>query len=175
MFTLESSSSNERVLVGQIGRPHGLAGWVRIRDLTDNPNRFRRGQVVWVGERLLEIVGAHREGEELRVKFAGLTDRMAVEQLRYAWLEIETGHRRRLDAEEFWPDQLEGLLVRTEQGELVGRVREVIEGVGQDRLRIELEEDGGLQDLPFVRDLVPRVDLEQGELLINPPLNWLLS
>ncbi|MDE0232746.1 MAG: ribosome maturation factor RimM [bacterium] len=160
-----SSSSTDRVVVGRVGRPHGLDGTVYVWPDTDDPRRFESGaRVLASGRGALEVEGTRVHLERLLVKFAEVSDRAAAERLRGADLYVEERQRRPLGPEEFWPDELEGLEVRSPTGRTVGRVRRVESSDAQSRLVIETE--SGLREVPFVDELVPTVDLVQGYLTL---------
>ena len=72
------------------------------------------------------------------------------------------------DPEEFYDHQLVGLTVRTVGGEAVGQLAEVLHLPGQDVLSIR-RPDGTEVLVPFVAVMVPTVDLDSGEVLIDPP------
>ena len=132
---------------------------------TDDPHRFEPGARVMVaGRRQLEVEGTRIHLERLLVKFVGVSDRASAEKLRGAELFIEERQRRPLGAEEFWPDELEGLEARTPTGQLVGRVRGVEWSEAQSRLLIQTE--AGLREVPFVDELVPSVNLAEGYLTL---------
>jgi 16S rRNA processing protein RimM len=77
---------------------------------------------------------------------------------------IDPAERRDLDPDEFWPDELVGLSARSENGDLLGEVVDVIEGPAQFRLVIQ--SPSGTFEVPFVAALVPQVDLEAGSLVL---------
>lgn len=162
--SLRSNSSTDRVPVGRIGPPHGLDGAVYVRPDTDDPSRFAPGSSLQAGDREMRVERTRRSPDRLFVKFVGICDRTAAEQLRGLRLYIDDGQRRELGSGEYWPDQLEGLEVRTPSGESVGRVRGVIWADVQDRLVIETS--AGLREVPFVDDLVPSVQVEEGYLVL---------
>ena len=120
------------------------------------------------GRGALEVERTRIHLERLLVEFVGVSDRTSAEELRGAELYIEERQRRPLGAEEFWPDELVGLEVRTAKGRKVGRVREVEWSDAQNRLVIET--DSGLREVPFVDELVPAVNLPDGYLtVVNLP------
>lgn len=116
------------------------------------------------GRGALEVERTRIHLERLLVKFVEVSDRRSAEELRGAELYIEERQRRPLDSEEFWPDQLEGLEVRTPAGQMVGRVRGVEWSDAQSRLVIETR--SGLREVPFVDELVPSVNLPGGYLTL---------
>ncbi len=166
----------DRVIVGRVGRPHGLSGEVVVIPDTDNPHRFRPGATVYAAatvEHRLVVQAVRHRRESLLVAFESLHDREAAETLRGAVLTIEASERRRLEPGEFWPDQLEGLEVRDPAGNRLGVVTEAIATGSQDRLEVELA-GGRRVDVPFVGELVPEVRPDEGYVVVVP-LDGLLS
>lgn len=160
----------DRVIVGRVGRPHGLSGEVVVIPETDNPHRFRAGATVYAAateERRLVVQAVRRHRGSLVVGFESFRDREAAETLRGAVLTIEASERRRLRPGEFWPDELEGLEVRDPAGNRLGVVTEVIAAESQDRLQVELA-GGRRVDVPFVGELVPDVRPDEGYLVVVP-------
>lgn len=161
------------VVVGRIGRPHGLKGEVTVEVRTDDPEgRLAPGTSVRTDPAAAGplTVGAGRvHGGRLLLAFEGYDDRGAAERLRGVLLvaDVDPGERPE-DPEEFFDHQLVGLLVRTVGGEDVGVLHEVLHLPGQDVLAVR-RPDGGEVLVPFVASMVPTVDLEGGEVLVDPP------
>lgn len=154
------------VVVGRIGRAHGLSGHVIVHPDTDNPRRFRAGASIDASGRMLTVVSSTPVDGGIRVRFEGVDDRTAAESLRGTVLRISEGERRRLHADEYWPEELIGLRVVETDGREVGTVTGHVEGIAQDRLVIA--GPGGEVEIPFVAELVPEVDLAAGLLRLGP-------
>lgn len=164
-----SSSTDSPVVVGRIGRPHGVRG--RVTVVAAHPARFQPGARFVTDEPeprplVVRTVGRHAKGA-LILGFEGITDRDAAEELRGANLTIPQSARRQLEEEEFWPEELEGLEVRSPGGRQLGWVTGVVFGEAQDRLALELLE-GRNVEVPFVDELVKEVRIEEGFLVIEP-------
>lgn len=100
------------------------------------------------------------------VSFLEIADRDGAEDLVGEELIVSSSDRRSLGADEFWPDQLVGLLVRDRSGLEVGRVRDVDDSTPQARLVIATA--SGDVEVPFVDDLVPEINLDDGYLVVAP-------
>jgi len=160
-----------QVIVGRIGRAHGLRGEVVIAVRTDEPDlRFAVGAQVEAEQRGTFTVAAARwHSGLLLVAFAGIADRTAASELAGTWLSVDTSSLPPTgDPEEFRDHELIGLSVRTVAGQPVGVVSDVLHH-GQDLLVIRPADSGEDRLVPFVAPLVPEVDLEAGVLVINPP------
>ncbi|MDX6344285.1 MAG: rRNA processing protein RimM [Trebonia sp.] len=161
-----------QVTVGRIGRPHGIRGDVVVGVRTDEPElRFAPGSRLdtdpaEVGP--LTVAGRKWHSGELLVRFEGVTGRDAAAELRGAWLTVDSATiAPPKDPDEFRDADLVGLSVRTVDGTQVGTVDDVLHS-GQDVLVIK-SADGRETMVPFVKPLVPDVDIPGGMLTINPP------
>jgi 16S rRNA processing protein RimM len=170
---VEAVSDTQRV-VGRIGRPHGLRGEVTVQVRTDFPElRFARGVVLRgdTGATLtVETVRPHRGA--LLVRFAGISDRAAAAELRGRILSVDAAELPDLaDPDDFYDHQLEGLVAVGLDGTTLGTVREVIHAPASDLL--VLGTDHGEVLVPFVRAIVPEVDLGAGRVVLDPPAGLL--
>ncbi|HEY6295329.1 MAG TPA: ribosome maturation factor RimM [Streptosporangiaceae bacterium] len=168
-----------RVIVGRVGRPHGVRGELMIGVRTDEPDlRFAVGAVldasrepVPTGDQdTLTVARTRWHSGQLLVAFAGITDRTAAGELTGSWLSVDSAQLPRTgDPDEFRDHELIGLSVRTPDGEQVGVVTDVLHH-GQDLLVIKRPDSGGEECLvPFVKAIVPEVDVDAGLLVIDPP------
>lgn len=164
-----SSSTEPRIPVGLVGKPHGVRGEVTVAPLTDNPERFAAGARFRTDDgRRLEVAASRSHRGALLVKFVGCDDRTAAEELRGVNLTISASERRPLDDGEFWPDQLEGMAVLGTDGTRLGTVVSVVLGDAQDRLVVELT-GGGTVEVPFVDGIVGEVHPSGGFVVVDPP------
>jgi 16S rRNA processing protein RimM len=161
-----------QLVVGRIGRPHGIRGDVTVEVRTDDPEpRFAPGtslatEPAATGPLLVESRRWH--SGVLLVRFAGVTDRDRAEELRGTLLVVDSADIPPTDdPDEFHDHELIGLAVSTVGGEPVGEVTDVLHH-GQDLLVVRLAGQGEAY-VPFVRALVPEVDLDGGRLVIDPP------
>ena len=167
-----STDGGERVevVVGRIGRPHGVRGEVSVDVRTDEPERrFAPGATLRADGRVsdpLTVLAARPHGARLLVTFEQVSDRTAAETLRGATLFAALAEGERpADPEEFYDHQLVGLVVRTEQRGIVGRVSDVLHLPSQDVLAVA-SDDGREALVPFVAELVPSVDLDAAEVTV---------
>jgi 16S rRNA processing protein RimM len=154
------------VVVGVIGRPHGLRGEVAIDLRTDEPERrFAVGQQVRAedGPRTFTVSSCRDHSGRTLVTFAELADRTAVEEVRGTRLVVDVAaDEQPADDGEFYDRQLVGLRVLDAAGSDVGAVTAVVHLPAQDAL--EVLTAAGPRLVPFVLDLVPEVDLERGHV-----------
>lgn len=168
------------VVVGIVGRAHGLRGDVAVDLRTDEPEvRFSPGSVLGTeGSSATLTVVSMRDGAagRLVVRFAEAPDRTAAEGLRGRVLTASVDAYQRPvgdDPEEYYDRQLRGLRVIDSSGTQVGVVAEVIHLPSQDLLAVKT--DAGERLVPFVSGLVPHVDLAAGTAQLAEAASGLLD
>lgn len=169
MTNEQAAGDAEEVVVGRVGRAHGLRGEVFVEPRTDEPDRrFALGAVLAArapdGATRpggLVVAAARTQQGRLVLAFEGVVDRTGAEQLHGTVLAVAVDPAERPDdPEEFYDHQLVGLRAESLDGDAVGMVREVLHTGAQDLLVIDR---GGREALvPFVAALVPDVDLGAG-------------
>jgi 16S rRNA processing protein RimM len=168
-------SDTIEVLVGRIGKPHGVRGHVTVDVRTDEPERrFAAGArlkaVPPQGSALqltaLTVAATRWHQGVLHVLFEEVGDRNEAEAVRgvllYASLDVDA---RPDDPEEYYDHQLVGLQGVARDGRVLGQVAEVLHLPMQDVL--VLRHEGRDQLVPFVADIVPVVDLAAGRVVVE--------
>jgi 16S rRNA processing protein RimM len=157
-----SSTEPERHVIGRLGRPHGLDGFLGIYIDEDDLVSLETGSVVYVGDQPHTVRQVRRTDRGFQIAFQDVTDRERADEIRGS--NVAVAQRRPLVEGEFWPEQLVGLLVVDDSGAEIGRVERVLNGPGQVRLLVR--GDTAVFEVPFVDALVPMVDLENGRIEI---------
>lgn len=166
--------STIEVVVGRIGKPHGIKGEVTIDVRTDEPDRrYVPGAVLRAqaprggafGHPQVTVERARWHQTTLLVTFAELADRNQAESARGVLLHAEiAADERPEDPDEFYDHQLVGLAAHDVAGARLGEVTGLTHGA-QDLLQLRTT-DGRDVLVPFVSELVPEVDLDAGRLVI---------
>ncbi len=162
-----------RVVVGRIGRAHGIHGLVSVDVRTDEPERRLAPGVVLETDPPergpLVVVGGRVHSGRLLLELEGIEDRTAAEGLRGTELLVEVdADEQPEDPEEWYDHQLVGLRVVGLDGTVYGSVAEVVHLPMQDLLAVR--NDVGDEFLvPFVAQFVPEVDLRAGRVVLVPP------
>lgn len=164
--------SDELVVVGRVGRAHGIRGDVAVEPRTDVPDlRFADGAVlgtVPADRGPLTVESTRWHSGRLLVRFAGVGDRTGAEGLAGTWLVIERSQVGDAGADAWWDHELVGLRAERSSGELLGTVTDVVHAPAQDLLAIT-SGDGRETLVPFVAAFVPLVDPAGGRLVVDPP------
>ncbi|HVT21090.1 MAG TPA: ribosome maturation factor RimM [Mycobacteriales bacterium] len=161
-----------QLVVGRIAKAHGIAGEVVVEVRTDDPeHRYTVGAALDTDparDAPLTIAAARWHSGRLLVRFEGVGDRNAAEALRGTLLVAESDTSRAGDDDDFWDHDLVGLSAVTVGGEPIGTVSAVLHPPGAALLVV----DRGMRGealVPFVRDIVPQVDIDGGRLTVDPP------
>ncbi len=149
-------------MIGGLGRPHGLDGFLGIYIDEEDLVSVEPGSEVFLGDLRHVVREVRRTDRGFQIAFEKVADRDSAEEIRRAIVSV--ARRRPLVAGEYWPEQLTGLEVFDEAGNEVGVVERVVNGPSQDRLLVR--GTGGVFEVPFVDALVPVVDLDEGRIEI---------
>jgi 16S rRNA processing protein RimM len=160
-------------VVGRIGRPQGIKGEVTVEVRTDDPDdRFAPGRVLQTEPEErgpLTVETSRMQGKYLVVRFEGPTDRNDAEALRDTILRISTADLPSLaEEDEYYDTQLIGLRAVLTDGSELGEVSDVLHLPGGDVLVVQ-RALGTEALVPFVKLIVPTIDLAAGTALIDPP------
>ncbi|MBQ1075248.1 ribosome maturation factor RimM [Micromonospora sp. C31] len=197
------------LVVGRIGKPHGIRGEVTVEVRTDEPEaRFAPGMVLRTmpgaaprpvpsdrvprtmpgaapaqdapeqghafrvpAELVVESARAHQG--RILVAFEGIGDRDVAEALRGTLVAVDSADvAPPEDPEEFHDHQLVGLAVVTPDGDRLGEVARIDHAPASDLLVLRRPE-GGTALIPFVKAIVPEVDLAGGRVVVDPPAGLL--
>jgi len=144
------------VVVGRVGKSHGLDGSFVVEGASETPERFDVGAELVVDGEVAKIVASKEARGRPVIRLDRRVSRGATLQVSRESLE-PTGEG------EYYVFQLVGLRVEEEGGRALGTVSEVAPGVANDVLEL----DSGVA-LPLVEDCVREVDLAGGRILIAP-------
>jgi 16S rRNA processing protein RimM len=161
------------VVIGEITRAHGLHGEMRVTPLTDRPERFADVTecVLWDQARdtreQRRVTGTRRQGAAVLLSLAGCSTVEAASALVGRLVALPETEALPLEPGQFYPWQLEGCRVLTEDGREVGRVTRIEQSAAQD---LWVVSDGSRERLiPAVAEIVLDVDVAAGRVVIRPP------
>jgi 16S rRNA processing protein RimM len=161
------------VVIGQILRPRGLRGELRVMPLTDDPARFEglATCVVWDVARdareIRRITAARQQGGAVVLALAGCDSAVAARALAGRLIAVPEDEARPPGPGRFYPWQLAGCRVTTEDGREVGRVIGIERSPAHD---LWVVADGAREYLvPAVPEIVVEVDLAGRRVVIRPP------
>jgi len=153
-------TENQSIRVGQIVGAFGLRGEVKVEPLTDFWQRFQKGSRLRLKGNWVTVEGFREHKNRPLLKLSGVDTIDAAEKLQWEYLEV-TGDRPDLDTDEFYADDLEGLMVVTVEGQELGEVDEVLATPAHPILVI-----GDIM-IPAVKEFVVIIDLEEERITVR--------
>ena len=171
-------NKNEWLTVGLITSCHGINGQVKVKSLSDFEERFLKPGIRWLQKeneppsKIKLDSGYKQPGKEsFIIKFEGINTRNQAEELKKYKILVETQKLPKLKKEEFHLLELVNLQVNIlENAELkiIGKVIN-LENEKNNLLVIELFKNQKKVLIPFVKEIVPLVDIKNNYLIIDPP------
>jgi len=171
-------NKNEWLIVGLITSCHGINGQVKVKSLSDFDERFLKPGIRWLQKeneppsKIELISGFKQPGKEtFIIKLQGINTRNLAEQLKKFKILVKTDNLPNLKKEEFHLLELINLKVKIlENNELkiIGKVIN-LENEKNNLLVIELFKNQKKVLIPFVKEIVPSIDIKNNFLIINPP------
>lgn len=135
-----------------------MGGFLGLYVEEDDLVLLQPGSVVYVDERPHTVTAIRRAGKGHQIAFAEIGGRDQAERIR--GLDVYVTRRRQLDVDEYWPEDLIGLEVRPGGGEVVALAQ------GPSQTRLVIEREASRFEIPFVSDLVPVIDIDEGYIEI---------
>ena len=170
-------NKDEWLTVGLITSCHGIKGQVKVKSLSDFEERFLKPGIRWLQKENeppseIELISGFKQPgkETFIIKFHGINNRNNAEQLKKYKILVKTNKLPKLRKEEYHLLELINLQVKTvENNELIiGKVTN-LENEKNNLLVIELFKNQKKVLVPFVKEIVPVVDIKNNFLIINPP------
>ena len=160
------------LLVGRIGAAHGVKGEVRIQSFTEDPLALTRyGPLATNRPGLgIEIVSARATTNMLVARLAGIADRDAAEKLNGVELYVERHLLPEPGDDDFYHADLIGLRAQLMDGTVLGEVTAIPNYGAGDILEVR-DPRGDTFLFPFTRKIVPEIRIDDGYLVIEPPLD----
>lgn len=158
--------SEPTIVVGKVTNAHGVRGEVSVLVLSEVPDRFAEGSAVWLQDgRRLVVEAAREDRGRLLIRFGGVGDRETAEALRGSFLVVPESALPELPEGSWWPHQLEGSEVLTEDGRTLGTLDEVVLNPAND-LWVTRDAEHELL-IPALRDVIVSVDVDAKRVVVR--------
>ena len=156
--------------VGVISSTHGVRGEVKVFPTTDDVKRFKKLKKVILDtgkEQLpLEIEGVKFLKQFVILKFRGIDNINDIEKYKGKSLLVDREHAVKLKKDEYFIADMIGMDVFTEEGELFGALKDVMETGANDVYIIEMS-DGKEVLVPAIKQCILDVDIENRKMVIH--------
>jgi 16S rRNA processing protein RimM len=155
------------VAVGRIGRAHGVTGELSVLVLSEVPERFADGAVLWLEDgRSLTVASSRPHKDRLLVRFREIPDRTVAETLSGALLVVSASSSPPLPEGSWWDHRIEGCTVETDTGRSLGVVTEIIHTAAND-IWTATDPDGLETLVPVLDDLLVSVDVDAKRIVVR--------
>ena len=171
-------NNDEWLIVGLITSCHGINGQVKVKSLSDFEERFIKPGLRWLQKeneppsKIELISGFKNPGKETFIlRFKGISTRNHAEKLKNCKILVKTNKLPKLNKEEFHLLELINLQVKmleNEELKIIGKVID-LENEKNNLLVIKLLKNQKKVLVPFVKEIVPLIDIKNNFIIINPP------
>lgn len=155
------SGAKPQTRVGQIVGTHGVKGGLKVRVLTDFPERFEPGNTVFFNETPHKILRSNWHKDQVRIQVEGVDSMTQAEGLKWEYVTVPGTAEPKLDKDEYLDRDLVGMRVVTVDGREVGILEAVIHAPAQDLFQI------GEVLIPTVKQFVKSIDLVGRQITVQ--------
>ncbi|HHW41438.1 MAG TPA: 16S rRNA processing protein RimM [Syntrophomonadaceae bacterium] len=159
------------ITVGQISKPYGLRGEVRVIPYTDFPDRFLTTKRLFIRQNTLFleklVERAYIKDNRIIIKLAGINTPEEAGKFRGALLQVPPEEVRALPEGSYYYFQIVGLPVYTLDGKLIGKVDEILNTGSNDVYLVKDPEKGKEILLPATKEVIKKVDLKERCIVVN--------
>ena len=159
----------EYLLLGEIVRPQGIRGEVKVRHYTDDPERFYDLDVVFLkrGENYDEVnvEDARVQGDDVYLKLEGIDDRNQAEKLRNIQLWVDRDNAVELGEDEVFIADILGAKAFDTQGNQLGVLRDVLTPGGVDVFVLKTPK-GNLM-FPALKEVLLEMNADEGRIVLD--------
>ncbi len=151
--------------VGFVRGPHGIQGELSIEPMTDFPDRFMPGSVLFAGDAKYHVRAVRTHKRALLVALEGIKTRNQAELLRGKLFEVPDGDLPTLEDDQYFRFDIVGIDVVDESGASLGTVAEVLE-TGADDVYIVRDEESELL-IPAIDSVVKEIDTGAKRMVVE--------
>ncbi|SHJ42788.1 16S rRNA processing protein RimM [Hathewaya proteolytica DSM 3090] len=162
----------EFLVIGEICKPHGVKGEVKVFSLTDNLSRFKELESVLINNKEYAIESCKLQSDRVILKLEGVNSMDEAERFRNAKIMVNREHGIELDEDSYYIADLIDCKVFDENRLYIGVLEEVIETGSND---VYLVKDDKKKEIlvPAIASIVKSVDIKNEEIVILPVEEWM--
>lgn len=157
--------------IGKIVSTRGLKGEVKIYSYTDNIDRFKELNFVYLDKKEDEILEIQKMSpvstNMVVLKFVGYDSIESVQKLINKSIYVDRENTYELDEDEILISDMIGMIVETVDGKIIGKLSDVLQYSAND-VYVVKSEDSKEYLIPAVYEIVPEINEEENKIIINP-------
>ena len=170
-------SKDRKILVGKIGKPHGVKGFVYFHYYGQDVSNLQLYDKLHVEDiNTFKLDKVQQKSNRLIIKLVGCDDRNLAENLRNKDIYVDEDDLPPLDEGEYYLYQLEGLVVKNLENRILGEVKGTFETKSNEVLVVESTEesiDSEERLLPYVKPhVVKEINPDEGFILVDWPESY---
>lgn len=156
---------NARLVVGEVLRPHGIAGMLKIRPYVDDKKRFLDLKKVYIDGVTHKVLKASVAADAVYVCLSGVADRNAAELFRGKFLEIDREDAVALEEGRYFVADVLGCAAVTETGKPIGVVADIESKSYADVYTLKTA-DGKRVVFPLLKDVLKEIDVDKRRVVL---------
>ena len=157
------SQSEDKIIIGKLGKTRGLDGTLKIIPLTDFVGRFDDLKKISVGGKVMQIDEVKHIGGEIFIKFFGIDDRETAKTLTNKFLTVDKKDAAPLEDGEFYTFDIIGCEVFDGE-KFFGKVENVLKTGSNDVFQVVGESE---ILIPALKSVVKKIDIAEKKILID--------
>lgn len=160
----------ELICVGAVSGARGIKGDLRIKSFTNDPEAIASYGPLYdeTASQTFKVRIIGQAKGQLVARFKGINDRTAAENLKGVRLYVPKSVLPKPEDDEFYVSDLIGLRAEDTEGAYLGTIR-AVENFGAGDVLELAGGDAGVVMVPFTEAAVPKIDIQEGLVLIDPP------
>ena len=155
----------QRLEVGQIVNTFGINGFIKVKPLTDDITRYDNLKNVYIKDSKYEIEQVKYHKDMVLLKFKGIDKIEQAEPLRNLYIEIDRKDGILEDGAYYIVDLI-GLTVITDENVILGKLDDVF-NTGSNDIYVVKDDKGKQLLLPAIKDVVKKIDIEEGKMIVH--------
>ena len=168
-----SEVHDELGMIGEVVKPHGIRGEIKVYLYSEQPENFKLYKKIVLQERTgsgtetYNVVKSREQGKLAILRLEGVGTREAAEALQGSKIWLNKADFPKLDSDEYYWHQLNGLMVMTETGQELGRVTNLFSTTAHDIMVVTGA--GNEFMIPVNGDIIRDIDVQGEIIIISPP------
>lgn len=150
--------------IGKIVNTFGIKGEVKVTPYTDDIEQFKKIKSIYVNNTLMQVQSAKFQKNVVILKLKDVDDMTAAENLRNSIIMVERS-KKKLPENTYYIADLIGLDVYTDEGTLLGKVKDIYNTGANDIYSIETESKEVL--LPAIKEVIKQIDIENKKIIVH--------
>ncbi len=153
------------LVIGQIVKPQGIKGELKVKSLTDSTSRFKGLKEVFIEEKKYKVLSAKIAPDFVILSLNSIFDRNIAETFRFKYISVERDNAVELEENNFFIVDILGCEILDDENNSYGKVIDVTQAK-TDVFTVE-NCNGKIMRFPFLKDALVKVDIKNKRIIFN--------